>query len=63
MTERNKKIDAITDSLYYHMTELISLASDMEEIGLDKDGDKLRSIADQIERLGIRLLNRIKRNA
>jgi len=63
MAERKKKIDAITDGLYYHMIELVSLASDLEEIGLDKDGDNLRSIANQIERLGIRLLNRIKQNA
>lgn len=63
MTERQQKIDQITDGLYYHMIELVSLASDLETIGLDKDGDNLRSIADQIERIGIRLLNRIKRNA
>lgn len=63
MTERQQKIDQITDGLYYHMIELVSLASDLETIGLDKDGDNLRSIADQIERLGIRLLNRTKRNA
>lgn len=63
MTERQQKIDQITDGLYYHMIELVSLASDLETIGLVKDGDNLRSIADQIERLGIRLLNRIKRNA
>lgn len=58
MTERRKKIESITDSLYYYMIELTSLASDLESIRLDKDGDDLRGIADQIERLAIRIMNR-----
>ena len=58
MTKRQQKIDKITDDMYYHLIELTSLASDLEEIGLDKDGDQLRSVADDIERLAIRLLNR-----
>ena len=58
MTERKKKIDAITDSMYYYMIELTSLASELESVQLDKDGDDLRGIADQIERLAIRIMNR-----
>lgn len=58
MTKRQQKIDKITDDMYYHMIELVSLASDLEEIGLDKDGDQLRSVADDIERLAIRIMNR-----
>lgn len=58
MTERQKKIDAITDSMYYCMIELTSLASDLESIKLDKDGDDLRGIADQLERCAIRIMNR-----
>lgn len=61
MTDRQKKLDAITDAVYYHMVELVSLADQVEAVGLDKDGDNLRSIADQLERLGIRLLNKTKR--
>lgn len=64
MTDRQKKIDSITDSMYYYMIELTSLASDLESIRLDKDGDELRGIADQLERLAIRIMdrqNRIKR--
>jgi hypothetical protein len=64
MTDRQKKIDLITDSMYYYMIELTSLASDLESIRLDKDGDELRGIADQLERLAIRIMdrqNRIKR--
>ena len=57
MTDRQKKIDSITDSMYYYMIELTSLASDLESIGLDQDGDSLRSIADDIERLAIRIMN------
>lgn len=58
MTDRQKKIDAITDSMYYYMIELTSLASELESVQLDKDGDDLRGIADQIERLAIRIMNR-----
>ena len=32
MTDRQKKIDAITDSMYYYMVELVSLASDLESV-------------------------------
>lgn len=58
MTEQRQKLEAITDSIYYYMVELVSQAGNLEDIGLDKEGDELRSIADQLERLGIRLLNR-----
>ena len=58
MTDRQKKIDSITDSMYYYMIELTSLASELESVQLDKDGDDLRGIADQIERLAIRIMNR-----
>lgn len=58
VTERKKKIDAITDSMYYYMIELTSLASELESVQLDKEGDDLRGIADQIERLAIRIMNR-----
>ena len=58
MTERKKKIDAITDSMYYYMIELTSLASDLESIELEKDGDDLRNIVGRIERLAIRIMNR-----
>ena len=62
LDDRQKKLDAITDAIYYHMVELVSLANQVEAIGLDKDGDNLRTIADQLERLGIRLLNKTKRH-
>lgn len=58
MTERRKTIESVTDSMYYYMIELTSLASQLESVSLDKEGDDLRSIADQIERLAIRLLNK-----
>ena len=58
MTEQQRKLDGITDAIYYYMVELVSQAGNLEEIGLEKEGEELRSIADQIERLGIRLLNR-----
>jgi hypothetical protein len=58
MTDRQKKIDAITDSMYYYMIELTSLASELESIELEKDGDDLRGIADQLERCAIRIMNR-----
>lgn len=58
MTERKQKIDSITDTMYYFMIELTSLASDLESIGLEKDGDNMRGIADQLERLAIRIMNR-----
>lgn len=60
MTDRQKKIDAITDSMYYYMVELVSLASDLESVQLDKDGENLRSIADDLERLAIRIIDRQK---
>ena len=62
MTERRKKIESITDSMYYYMIELTSLASDLESVQLDKDGDDLRGIADQIERLAIRIMDKQKRH-
>lgn len=58
MTDRQKKIESITDSMYYYMVELTALASDLESIELEKDGDELRGIADQVERLAIRIMNR-----
>lgn len=58
MTDRQKTIESVTDSMYYYMIELTSLASQLESVGLDKEGDDLRSIADEIERLAIRLLNK-----
>lgn len=58
MTDRQKKIDSITDSMYYYMIELTSLASELESIELEKDGDDLRWIADQLERCAIRIMNR-----
>lgn len=58
MTERRKTIESVTDSMYYYMVELTSLASQLEAVGLDKDGDDLRGIADQVERLAIRIMNR-----
>lgn len=58
MTERQKKIESITDSMYYYMIELTSLASDLESIELEKDGEDLRGIADQLERCAIRIMNR-----
>ena len=58
MTDRQKKIESITDSMYYYMIELTSLASDLESIELEKDGDDLRGIADQLERCAIRIMNR-----
>lgn len=61
MTEQKRQLDAITDSLYYYMVEIISQADNLEAISLDKEGEELRSIADSIERLCIRLLNRKRR--
>ena len=58
MTEQRKKLDAITNSVYYYMVELVSLANQLEDIGFTNEGENLRSVADQLERLGIRLLNR-----
>ena len=58
MTDQKKKLDAITDAIYYYMVELIHQANELEDIGINDEGENLRSIADQIERLGIRLLNR-----
>ena len=58
MTERQKKLDAITDAIYYYIVEIVSQADDLEDIGLTKEGEDLRSVADQLERVGIRLLNR-----
>ena len=58
MTKRQKKLDTITDDLYYYMVEIVSKASDLESLGYNKDGEELRSVADRIERLAIRLLDR-----
>ena len=58
MTDQKKKVDAVTDSIYYYMVELVSLANDLEDLGIPDEGENLRSIADQLERLGIRLLHR-----
>ena len=58
MTEQKRKLDGITDSVYYYMVELVSLANQLEDLGIADEGENLRSIADDIERLGIRLLNR-----
>lgn len=58
MTEQKKKLDAVTDSVYYYMVELVSLANQLEDLGIADEGENLRAIADQLERLGIRLLNR-----
>lgn len=58
MTDRQKKIDSITDSMYYYMIELTSLASELESIQLEKDGEDLRGISDQLERCAIRIMNR-----
>lgn len=60
MTEHQKKLDSITDDLYYYMVEIVSKASDLESLGYNKDGEELRSVADRIERLAIRLLGRAK---
>ena len=59
MTDRQKQLNKITDGIYYHVVEIVSLANDLEDIRLSKEGEELRSIADQLERLGIRLLNRM----
>ena len=61
MTDRQRKLDAITDSVYYYMVEVASLASSVEDIGFNKEGEELRSIADQLERIGIQLLKRKRR--
>ena len=58
MTDRQKKLDAITDDMYYYMIQLTSLASDLEELELERDGDELRGIADDLERLAIRIMDR-----
>lgn len=58
MSETERKIESITDSMYYYMIELTSLASQLEDAGLDKEGDDLRGISDQVERLAIRIMNR-----
>ena len=58
MTDRQKKIDTITDKMYYHFTELVSLANDLEDINLQKYGEAIRSIADQLERTAIRIMDR-----
>ena len=63
MTERQKKLEAVTDSIYSCITELVHQANELEDLGLEKDGECLRSTADQLERLGIRLLNRKHKRA
>lgn len=40
------------------MVEIVSMANELEDMHLEKDGDKLRSIADQLERAAIRLIDR-----
>lgn len=60
MTDRQQKLDAITDDLYYYMVGIVNLASNLESLGLVKDGDALREIAGQLELVGIRLLRRMK---
>ena len=63
MTERRKKIESITDSMYYYMIELTSLAAGLESIEPEQDGEDLRGIADQLERCAIRIMNgKHKRN-
>ena len=61
MTDRQKQIDAITDDLYFYMIEMVSRAGDLEAIHLNKDGETLRSIADQLERLAIRIMDKANR--
>ena len=61
MTDQKRKLDAITDSVYYYMVELVSLANQLEDLGINDKAENLRSIADQVERIGIRLLNRKSR--
>lgn len=58
MTERQKKIDDITTKMYYHFTEIVSLANDLEELNLKKHGESLRSIADKLERTAIRIMDK-----
>lgn len=58
MTDRQKKLDAITDAMYYYMVELVSQANLLEDIGYDKDGEDLRSLCDDLERLAIRIMSR-----
>lgn len=60
MTDRQKKLDSITDDLYYCMVELTSQANDLEGLGLNKDGDDIRSVVGTLEQIGIRLLNRMR---
>lgn len=63
MTERQKKLDHITDVLYFYVVDLASKASDVESLGLTRDGEDLRSVADQLERIAIRLLDRMKNSS
>lgn len=58
MTARQKKIDTITDKMYYHLVEIVSLANDLEDLHLTEDGEALRSIADQLERTAIRIMDK-----
>lgn len=62
MTPRQKKIDTITDQMYYHMVEIISLANELEVLHLNKDEETLRSIADQLERAAIRLIDKLPKH-
>lgn len=62
MTPRQKKIDTITDQMYYHMVEIISLANELEALHLNRDGETLRSIADQLERTAIRLIDKLPKH-
>jgi len=58
MTDRQRKLDSITDAIYYYMVELVSQANELEDIGINDEAENLRSVADSLERIGIRLLNR-----
>ena len=58
MTDRQKKIDTITSDMYYHFVEIVSLANDLEDIHLKAEGEVLRSIADQLERVAIRIMDK-----
>ena len=58
MTNRKKRIDEITDKMYYHFVELVSLANDLEVLSLNKYGEAVRSIADQLDRTAIRIIDK-----
>lgn len=58
MTDQRRKLDGITDAIYYYMVELIHQANELEDLGINGEAENLRSVADSLERIGIRLLNR-----